>query len=112
MVNGEVKARDINKYLSGTKACQGTIDTKSRGLRNDIASFLILDGIRNRLTKQFHIYSADGNPDYPGKIIEFYIVGIDNNRIISDILSNKIGFNSSYVYSATLENNRIKLITQ
>ena len=52
MVNGEAKARDINKYLSGTKACFSTIDTKSRGLRNDIASFLILDGIRNRLTKQ------------------------------------------------------------
>ena len=52
MVNGEVKARDISKYLSGIKVYFDTIDTKSRGLRNDIASFLILDGIRNRLTKQ------------------------------------------------------------
>ena len=52
MVNGEVKARDISKYLSGTKACQSTTDTKSRGLRNDIASFLILDENRTHLTKQ------------------------------------------------------------
>ena len=52
MVNGEVKARDISKYLSGTKACLGTIDTKSRGLRNVIASFLILDENRTHLTKQ------------------------------------------------------------
>ena len=56
MVNGEVKARDISKYLSGTKACFSTIDTKSRGLRNVIVSFLILDGIRNRLTKQSRDY--------------------------------------------------------
>ena len=52
MVNGEVKARDISKYLSGTEACQSTIDTKSRGLRNVIASFLILDENRTHLTKQ------------------------------------------------------------
>ena len=36
----------------GTKACLGTIDTKSRGLRNAIASFLILDENRTHLTKQ------------------------------------------------------------
>ena len=52
MVNGEVKARDISRYLSGIKVYFDTTDTKSRGLRNVIASFLILDGIRNRLTKQ------------------------------------------------------------
>ena len=53
MVNGEVKARDISKYLSGIKVYFDTIDTKSRGLRNDIASFLILDENRTHLTKQF-----------------------------------------------------------
>ena len=38
----------------GTKACQGTTDTKSRGLRNVIASFLILDENRTHLTKQLN----------------------------------------------------------
>ena len=52
MVNGEVKARDISKYLSGIKVYFETIDTKSRGLRNVIASFLILDENRTHLTKQ------------------------------------------------------------
>lgn len=85
-----------------------------RHVHFDIMAYIFEYYKRNNGIKasDFHIYSADGNPDYPGKIIEFYIIGIDNNRIISDILSNKIGFDSSHVYSATLENNRIKLITQ
>ena len=53
MVNGEVKARDISRYLSGIKVYFDTIDTKSRGLRKVIASFLILDENRTHLTKQF-----------------------------------------------------------
>ena len=53
----------------GTKACQGTTDTKSRGLRNDIASFLILDENRTHLTKQkiveaINKYIEDHKIDY------------------------------------------------
>ena len=46
------KSSGYQQYLSGTKACFSTIDTKSRGLRNVIASFLILDENRTHLTKQ------------------------------------------------------------
>ena len=60
----------------------------------------------------FHIYSADENPNYPGKIISFYILDIDSTKVISDIKNNKIGINSSYIYSISLENGRIKIITQ